>query len=183
MSNALQIAGRAGRFKTQWENGFVTTFRADDLPVLRKILGQTPEPLKQAGLHPTADQIELYAYHLPDATLSNLMDIFVNLCTVDDSLYFMCNIEDFKFLAEMIQHVPLPLRARYIFCCAPINKKMAFVCSMFLKITRQYSKNEAITYDFIARNCGLPLSLPKTILDLVFLEAVFDVMDLYLWLR
>ncbi|CAG2060623.1 unnamed protein product [Timema podura] len=46
---------------------------------------------------------------------------------------FMCNIEDFKFLADMIQHVPLPLRARYVFCCAPINKKMPFVCTMFLK--------------------------------------------------
>lgn len=28
----------------------------------------------------------------------------------------------------------------------------------------------------------MPLSLPKTILDLVHLESVFDVMDLYLWL-
>jgi hypothetical protein len=46
----------------------------------------------------------------------------------------MCNIEDFKFLADMIQHVPLPLRARYVFCCAPINRKMPFVCTMFLKV-------------------------------------------------
>ncbi|XP_013113540.2 ATP-dependent RNA helicase SUV3 homolog, mitochondrial [Stomoxys calcitrans] len=182
VSSALQIAGRAGRFRTQWEHGYVTTFKSDDLPTLRKLLSQTPDPLKQAGLHPTADQIELYAYHLPNSTLSNLMDIFVNLCTVDDSLYFMCNIEDFKFLAEMIQHVPLPLRARYVFCCAPINRKMPFVCSMFLKIARQYSRSEPITFDFIKKNCGWPLSLPKTIVDLVHLEAVFDVMDLYLWL-
>ncbi|XP_005185526.2 ATP-dependent RNA helicase SUV3 homolog, mitochondrial [Musca domestica] len=182
VSSALQIAGRAGRFRTQWEHGYVTTFKADDLPTLRKLLAQTPEPLKQAGLHPTADQIELYAYHLPNSSLSNLMDIFVNLCTVDDSLYFMCNIEDFKFLAEMIQHVPLPLRARYVFCCAPINRKMPFVCSMFLKIARQYSRGEPITFEFIKKNVGWPLSLPKTIVDLVHLEAVFDVMDLYLWL-
>ncbi|KAH8295033.1 hypothetical protein KR018_006286 [Drosophila ironensis] len=183
VSSALQIAGRAGRFRTQWEHGYVTAFKAEDLQILQRILNQTPEPLKQAGLHPTADQIELYAYHLPNSSLSNLMDIFVNLCTVDDSLYFMCNIEDFKFLAEMIQHVPLPLRARYIFCCAPINRKMPFVCSMFLKITRQYSRNEPITFDFIKRNCGWPFKLPKTILDLVHLEAVFDVMDLYLCYR
>nr|XP_014092482.2 ATP-dependent RNA helicase SUV3 homolog, mitochondrial [Bactrocera oleae] len=182
ISSALQIAGRAGRFRTQWEHGYVTTFKADDLQTLRKILTLKPEPLKQAGLHPTAEQIELYAYHLPKSTLSNLMDIFVNLCTVDDSLYFMCNIEDFKFLAEMIEHVPLPLRARYVFCCAPINKKMPFVCSMFLKIARQYSRNEPITFDFITRNCGWPFALPKTIIDLMHLESVFDVMDLYLWL-
>uniref|UniRef100_A0A1A9UFI9 ATP-dependent RNA helicase SUV3 homolog, mitochondrial n=1 Tax=Glossina austeni TaxID=7395 RepID=A0A1A9UFI9_GLOAU len=182
VSSALQIAGRAGRYRTQWEHGYVTTYKSEDLPKLSQILEQTPEPLKQAGLHPTADQIELYAYHLPNSSLSNLMDIFVNLSTVDDSLYFMCNIEDFKFLAEMIQHVPLPLRARYVFCCAPINRKMAFVCSMLLKIARQYSRNEPITFDFISKNCGWPLSLPKTILDLVHLESVFDVMDLYLWL-
>ncbi|KAH8417689.1 hypothetical protein KR222_004426 [Zaprionus bogoriensis] len=182
VSSALQIAGRAGRYRTQWEHGYVTAFKSEDLKILQRLLNQTPEPLKQAGLHPTADQIELYAYHLPNSSLSNLMDIFVNLCTVDDSLYFMCNIEDFKFLAEMIQHVPLPLRARYVFCCSPINRKMPFVCSMFLKIARQYSRNEPITFDFIERNCSLPCKLPKTILDLVHLEAVFDVMDLYLWL-
>lgn len=112
----------------------MTTFKNEDLPTLKSLLSQTPEPLTQAGLHPTADQIELYAYHLPKAALSNLMDIFVSLCTVDDSMYFMCNIEEFKFLADMIQHVPLPLRARYVFCCAPINKKIPFVCTMFLKV-------------------------------------------------
>ncbi|KAF5273770.1 hypothetical protein FQA39_LY00885 [Lamprigera yunnana] len=181
VSQALQIAGRAGRYGTQWEQGFVTTFKPEDLNTLRALLSQTPESITQAGLHPTADQIELYAYHLPNATLSNLMDIFVNLCTVDDSLYFMCNTEDFKFLADMIQHVPLPLRARYVFCCAPINRKMPFVCTMFLKFSRQYSKNEAISFNWLCRNIGWPVQIPKTIIDLVHLEAVFDVLDLYLW--
>lgn len=182
VSQALQIAGRAGRYGTQFEKGFVTTFKEEDLPTLRNLLSQSPEPIEKAGLHPTADQIELYAYHLPNSTLSNLMDIFVTLSTVDDSLYFMCNTEDFKFLADMINHVPLPLRARYVFCCSPINRKMPFICSMFLKYARQYSRNEALTFDWLCRNIGWPVSAPKTILDLVHLEAVFDVLDLYLWL-
>jgi ATP-dependent RNA helicase SUPV3L1/SUV3 len=182
VSSALQIAGRAGRFGTQWEEGFVTTYRPDDLHKLRDILTQSPEPLIKAGLHPTADQIELYAYHLPNSTLSNLMDIFVTLSTIDDFLYFICITEDFKFLAEMIQHVPLPLRARYVFCCAPINKKMPFVCSMFLKIARQFSKSEPITFNWLCTQVGWPFSMPRTIGDLVHLEAVFDVLDLYLWL-
>lgn len=182
VSQALQIAGRAGRYGTQWEHGYVTTFKPEDLPTLQNLLRQQPEPIVQAGLHPTADQIELYAFHLPNSTLSNLVDIFITLCTVDDSLYFMCNIEDFKFLADMIQHVPLPLRARYVFCCAPINRKMPFVCSMFLKFARQFSKNDTVTFDWLCSNVGWPFSLPRTILDLVHLEAVFDVLDLYLWL-
>ena len=181
-SQALQIAGRAGRFGTQFANGYVTTMKSEDLPVLRQLLNDQPPPIAQVGLHPTADQIELYAYHLPNATLSNLMDIFVSLSTVDDSLYFMCNINDFKFLAEMIEHVSLPLRARYVFCCAPINRKMTFVCTMFLKFARQYSRNEAITYDWLCYQIGWPFACPKNLIDLVHLESVFDVLDLYLWL-
>lgn len=73
MSSALQIAGRAGRYGTQWDKGFVTSFKDEDLSTLRNLLSRLPDPLTQAGLHPTADQIELYAYHLPNATLSNLI--------------------------------------------------------------------------------------------------------------
>ncbi|XP_011159689.1 ATP-dependent RNA helicase SUV3 homolog, mitochondrial [Solenopsis invicta] len=182
VSAALQIAGRAGRYGTVWDTGYVTTFKREDLPTLKNLLSQTPEPITQAGLHPTADQIELYAYHLPNSTLSNLMDIFVSLCTVDDSLYFMCNIDDFKFLADMIQHVSLPLRARYVFCCAPINRKSPYVCTMFLKFARQYSKNDAITFNWLCQHIGWPFQMPRTIIDLVDLEGVFDVLDLYLWL-
>lgn len=181
-SQALQIAGRAGRYGTQFDLGYVTTFRTDDLPVLKQILSAPVEVIAAAGLHPTAEQIELFAYHLPHATLSNLIDIFVSLCKVDSSSYFMCNIEGFKFLADMIQHVPLPLRARYVFCCSPINQKMPFVCTMFLKFARQYSRNEQLTSQWLGRNINWPLDVPKTIMDLVHLEAVFDVLDLYLWL-
>ena len=93
VSAALQIGGRAGRYGTQWENGklsflhltfflfyvlfitsgFVTTFKEEDLHTLKGLMTKTPDPLTQAGLHPTADQIELYAYHLPNSTLSNLI--------------------------------------------------------------------------------------------------------------
>ncbi|XP_038213774.1 ATP-dependent RNA helicase SUV3 homolog, mitochondrial isoform X2 [Zerene cesonia] len=182
ISQALQIAGRAGRYGSAWETGYVTTFKAEDLPTLKMLLSKPPDPVTQAGLHPTSEQMELYAYHLPHASLSSLMDIFVHLCTVDDSLYFMCNTEAFKFLAEMIQHVPLPLRARYVFCCAPINNKLPFVCATFLKMVRQYSRNEPLTKNWLSNVVDWPLPAPKTIMDLVHLEAVFDVLELYLWL-
>lgn len=70
---ALQIAGRAGRFNTDFQEGEVTTFRKDDLPILKEILAAPVEEIENAGLHPTAEQIELFAYHLQDATLSNLI--------------------------------------------------------------------------------------------------------------
>jgi ATP-dependent RNA helicase SUPV3L1/SUV3 len=35
VSQALQIAGRAGRFNTQWETGYVTTFKQAEIKVRR----------------------------------------------------------------------------------------------------------------------------------------------------
>ncbi|XP_014916571.1 ATP-dependent RNA helicase SUPV3L1, mitochondrial [Poecilia latipinna] len=180
-SQALQIAGRAGRFSSVFKEGEVTTMHRDDLPVLKEILSHSVDPVETAGLHPTAEQIEMFAYQLPDATLSNLVDIFVSLSQVD-GLYFVCNIDDFKFLADMIQHIPLNLRSRYVFCTAPINKKQPFVCTSFLKFARQFSRDEPLTFNWVCRHIGWPLAAPRNIKDLVHLEAVHDVLDLYLWL-
>lgn len=180
-SQALQIAGRAGRFSSVFNEGQVTTMYRDDLLVLKELLSHAVDPIETAGLHPTAEQIEMFAYHLPEATLSNLIDIFVSLSQVD-GLYFVCNIDDFKFLADMIQHIPLNLRSRYVFCTAPINKKQPFVCTSFLKFARQFSRDEPLTFEWVCRHVNWPLIPPKNIKDLVHLEAVHDVLDLYLWL-
>ena len=182
VSQALQIAGRAGRFNTQWETGYVTCFHQEEMALMHELLKQSPEDILQAGLHPTFDQIETYAYHLPHASLANLVDIFISLSTIDDSLYSLCQLDDFKFLADMIEHIKLQLKAKYTLCCAPINRRMPLVCTMFLKIARQFSVGELITFDWLCHQVGWPFSPPDTILDLVHLEAVHDVFDLYLWL-
>ena len=62
----------------------------------------------------------------------------IYLLLFPSSLYTLCLMDDFKFLANMIEHIKLPLKAKYTFCCAPINRNMPFVCTMYLKIVRQY---------------------------------------------
>lgn len=180
-SQALQIAGRAGRFSSHFKEGEVTTMHGEDLALLKEILNRPVEPIQAAGLHPTAEQIEMFAYHLPETTLSNLIDIFVDFAQVDGH-YFVCNMDDFKFSAELIQHIPLSLRVRYVFCTAPINKKQPFVCSSLLQFARQFSRNEPLTFAWLRRYIKWPLLPPKNIKDLMDLEAVHDVFDLYLWL-
>ncbi|CAD1475255.1 unnamed protein product, partial [Heterotrigona itama] len=182
VSSALQIAGRAGRYGTQWSKGFVTTFKPEDLPLLKNLMQQTPEEIHRAGLHPTADQIELYAYYLPNAPLSNLINIFITLCELDHTLYFICNLDDFKFLADTIQHIPLSLRTRYVFCCAPINRKIPLSCSMLLRYARQCSKNEPATILWLREQINWPPKTPLNITQLLHLESLFDVLDVYLWL-
>ncbi|CAF2706509.1 unnamed protein product [Rotaria sp. Silwood2] len=181
-SQALQIAGRAGRFASAFPDGEVTTFRHDDSSVLKDIMHRQLETIKRAGLHPTAEQIEMFAYYLPKHSLSSLMDTFIKLSQLNNNLYFMCNIENMKFLADIIEHVPLSVRVRYVFSCAPINKNMTFVCAMFLKYARQFSLNEPITFDWLSKHIEWPFKKPKTIISLVHLEEVFDCFDLYLWL-
>lgn len=105
-SAAKQFAGRASRLGTQWKNGVVTTFKPHDLPLLNQILDELLQPLGQARLYPTSHQIELCSFYLPDSTLSNIIDIFISLCTNDDSLYFMW-IDEFEYLADEIEHVIL----------------------------------------------------------------------------
>jgi len=53
----------------------------------------------------------------------------------------------------------------------------------FFQFARQYSKNDAITFNWLCQHIGWPFQMPKSIVDLAHLESVFDVLDLYLWLR
>jgi len=45
-ATALQIAGRAGRYASQFIEGEVTTFSANDLPLLQKLLNTPVELLE-----------------------------------------------------------------------------------------------------------------------------------------
>ena len=181
-SQCLQIAGRAGRFKTAHETGYVTTFRPEDLRSLREIMSRGVKPIERAGLHPTAEQIELFAFHLPHLTLCDLIDLFIDLCEFDSSAYFICDLENFKLLANTIQHINIPLRSRFTFCCAPINTKFPFPIAMFTKFVRQFSIGEPVTASWVKRNINWPCKPPKNLEELTHLESVFDVFELYLWL-
>ncbi len=122
-SQALQIAGRAGRFKTMYEDGHVTTFNKSDLPVLMDILKMPLELSKKAGLHPTAEQIEMFSYQLPEHSLSTLIQIFMSICTIDNKGYFLCNFEEIRLLATMIDHIKIPIKNKFTFVTSPISTR------------------------------------------------------------
>lgn len=69
----MYFIGRAGRFGTQWENGFVTTYKSKDLETLKQCLSQKAEPITKAGLSPTFDQIQFYTNNLPESSLSGVV--------------------------------------------------------------------------------------------------------------
>jgi len=45
------------------------------------------------------------------------------------------------------------------------------------------SQSEPMTFSWLYTTLGAPFSRPKTVMQLENLEAVFDVVDIYLWLR
>lgn len=45
-SQALQIAGRAGRFSSAFQDGEVTTFKKEDLTMMKDILSRPVETIK-----------------------------------------------------------------------------------------------------------------------------------------
>lgn len=109
-----------------------------------------------------------------------LQDIFVDFSQVDGQ-YFVCNMDDFKFSAELIQHIPLSLRVRYVFCTAPINKKQPFVCSSLLQVSPCLyilncfnSVNFPKQYFVIqGKRVGEYLSIGDTIKELKYKVALF----------
>lgn len=108
---ALQIAGRAGRYGTAYSQGKVMTIRNEDMGLLHTILSKPVEEIEKAGIAPTFEQIETFAYHLPNASFVNLLDIFVSVCSVSDD-FFVCSVQQIRELAELIDSIRLPLKVR-----------------------------------------------------------------------
>ncbi|CAF1690028.1 unnamed protein product [Adineta ricciae] len=95
----------------------------------------------------------------------------------------MCNVDDMKYLADIIEHVPLSLQVRYVFSCAPINRRIPFVCAMLLKYAQRFGQNEPMSMEWLLKEINCSFEVPSTVTALAHLEEVFDCFDLYLWLR
>ncbi|KAJ8317344.1 hypothetical protein KUTeg_005248 [Tegillarca granosa] len=180
-SQILQIGGRAGRYGMDFDRGEVTTMNQVDIKLLHCLKNRDVELITQAGLHPTSDQIETFAFHLPGSSLADLITIFEGICKLDGEKFFMCTTDTFKTFAKMLEHIPLPLRTKYLLCNSPINTN-PFLTSMLLKIARRISNGEAVHATWFRIQIGWPLAPPQTTKSLEHLESVYDAMDLYLWL-
>ena len=179
---AKQIAGRAGRYGTQYENGYVTTYQMQDFPKLKNFLSQKQEDISAAGLSITYNDLELFSSILPQCNISELVEIILDSWIVDDSLFFMINMEIFKLLAHKIQDIPLSLEARYTFCCAPVNRQSVIVQQMFDKFAENCCLDKPITFEWICERSGWPYFFSDGVEKLTYQEELLQSLDLYLWL-
>lgn len=55
--SAIQIAGRAGRYGTAYEEGVVLTKNEEDMQTLKELLGKQIDDIEKVGIAPTFDQV------------------------------------------------------------------------------------------------------------------------------
>ncbi|XP_065071414.1 ATP-dependent RNA helicase SUPV3L1, mitochondrial-like [Rhopilema esculentum] len=181
--HAKQIAGRAGRFGTDFPEGFATTLHAKDLLPLREMLNLPTDDVEKAGLRPGYEQIDLLSHILPKASLTELLTVFEQFAKLDGR-YFLCDIEHTKRMAQEIEHIPLTLQQQYHLASAATDRtnKSPFITRAVIKIARLFSEGKAIGPNQMKEILRWPLKRPRSPDDLLDLESIHDVFDLYLWM-
>uniref|UniRef100_A0A0K0DVZ8 RNA helicase n=1 Tax=Strongyloides stercoralis TaxID=6248 RepID=A0A0K0DVZ8_STRER len=178
---ALQIAGRAGRFGTEFDEGKVMPLDNKDINLLKAILEKPVEPIDKAGIAPNYEQIETFSYHLPNATLVNILDIFKSICSINDT-FFLCNFDQVRDLAVLINSINMPMNIKYTFCLAPIKPDNTFLSMSFLKIARRFSTDQTISYQWFCDLIKYPFKQIKTENDLITFGNVYELIVFYLWM-
>ena len=181
-SSILQIAGRAGRFGTQWEEGLVTTMKESDLSYLQSIFKTSVPMIKKACFQPEIELVELYSYYLPNYSVTQIIDLMKTYCKIDDSLYFMSSNDNFRKLSEELSHIPLNIRQRYSLGFAPISSNETYETQIFIKFAKHISKQERVTLSWLSNEIQWPVLSPNTSRQLYHLEAKYNVVELYCWL-
>uniref|UniRef100_H3H1H3 RNA helicase n=2 Tax=Phytophthora ramorum TaxID=164328 RepID=H3H1H3_PHYRM len=176
-SLAKQIAGRAGRYGSDFPSGEATCLLEEDLEYLKSSYDEVPTPLTSAGLFPSSEQMEEFAKQLPGITdLADLVDKYVMLARLDGD-YFMCNHQDMKDAATLLRDTELTLSDRFMFCMSPVSLRNPLARKVFLEYARAHSLGQSVKLDIY-----LPKYPPRTAEALGDVEIKAKIIDLYLWL-
>ncbi|CAN6484602.1 unnamed protein product [Victoria cruziana] len=176
-SQVKQIAGRAGRRGSIYPDGLTTTLHLDDLKYLIECLQQPFDEVKQIGLFPFYEQLELFAGQAPNLTFCELLEKFGENSRLDGS-YFLCKHDHVKKVAQMLEKVEgLSLEDRFNFCFAPVNVRDPKAMFHLLKYASSYSKNR-----LVGLSMGMPKGSATNDSELLDLETRHQVLSMYLWL-
>eukprot|EP01138_Halocafeteria_seosinensis_P001201 gb/GECG01001230.1/.p1 GENE.gb/GECG01001230.1/~~gb/GECG01001230.1/.p1 ORF type:complete len:751 (+),score=81.98 gb/GECG01001230.1/:1-2253(+) len=108
---------------------------------------------------------------------SQLLDLFLKCAQVDPDKYFLCDCEDTLEIAKQLDNIPMPLKARFNFCLAPVDVDDALCLTALRRYAQKYSSKARVPVELKP-----PTLAPRTPLELRELESAHSVFDLYLWL-
>eukprot|EP00750_Incisomonas_marina_P004544 INCI13481.1.p1 GENE.INCI13481.1~~INCI13481.1.p1 ORF type:complete len:696 (+),score=123.99 INCI13481.1:295-2382(+) len=178
-----QIAGRAGRYGMDNEEGFAAVMSAKDVGRLQHTLEQKVRPLKRAGIAPSVEQLEVFSQRpdLQNATFSEILFKFMMEARCSDH-YFLCDVEEALTIAEMLDEVDgLDLADCASFSMAPVDTKSVKCLDALYDYASSFA--DAHADDFAIRaNIHVPAEVPRSPFMIAKLEELHKVADLYLWL-
>ncbi len=185
-SETLQIGGRAGRFGTEFSEGYVSCMRASDLKQLRKTWKRSLRPVLKAGVLPHPEAIRSVATARPDVGLGQIFSFFKAHADID-KLYFHSDVAGLVAIANLIENIPLQWEDRLSFCLAPVRHDCPIQQTALTSFAIGTTHGQARFTDLIQDedDNGKPLlflGTPGTPDQLKSLELSHAILDSYLWL-
>ena len=110
-------------------------------------------------------------------TFSQLLALYLDFAKVDEARFFMCDHADATRVAAAIDHVPLPLAARFIFCRAPVDVDDKVAVTALQRYAKRFAADEPVPIAL-----RVPDRPPQNTWELKALEGAHGVFDMYLWL-
>ncbi|GAQ77657.1 ATP-dependent RNA helicase [Klebsormidium nitens] len=178
-SEAKQIAGRAGRFASQYPEGEVTCLEPRDLGALKYLLKQPPETITEAGLFPTFDQLQLFATRRPNWSLNRILENFAVSARLSPA-FFLQDCSDMVETSRHLGDLPLPLADMYIFAISPVKSDDPASMGALYKFAQEHLAAGKVRMKRVL-NAGT-MKVPKTQNALSELESLHNILSLYIWL-
>jgi ATP-dependent RNA helicase SUPV3L1/SUV3 len=128
-----QIAGRAGRYQSLYQEGLVTAIDRRDHQRIRRALNSPPSDIHQIGIFPTFDHLEMCSEFLgSECDFADLVAFFEEKIQLHPD-YFVCNCEGMKYISVLLSDVPLSFQDRFdsfqrLYVQLTIVFKISFFC-------------------------------------------------------
>ncbi|KAF9435290.1 RNA helicase [Entomortierella beljakovae] len=171
-----QIAGRAGRFGTDYDVGKATTLVQGDMAALKRAIAAPMVEINRAAIQPTAEMIEEFAVQMPGAPFSHVLRMF-EMVSQNSSIFFPGQFRNMIDAAKLIDKISMPTRERIPFISAPIQTRDPTVVTAAIQLGNAVGKGKAISIDDVVK-----LPEQETKLELQRLESSHRIIMLYLWL-
>ncbi|QCD91826.1 P-loop containing nucleoside triphosphate hydrolase [Vigna unguiculata] len=174
-----QIAGRAGRYGSNFPEGEVTCLDEEDLPLLHSSLNSPSPILERAGLFPTFELMYMYSRLHPRYGFYQILAHFLGNAKLSEN-YFIVNCDQLLKVAAVIDELPLGLHEKYLFCISPVEMDDEISSQGLTQFAENYAKKGLVRL----REIFTPgsLKVPTTAAALKELESIHKVLDLYVWL-
>jgi len=184
VSEIKQIGGRAGRYQSRYPKGYVASLdNSGTKKIFRALTDTTFAVPQQIYLLPSFEQLERFWEIYRPKKFSNLLKHFSNYAIATEP-FVLADFADILENAMKIDHIPLSLKDRWMFCVAPVNEDEDYLVSL----AETFAASGHVPFNLtspgkLVRSWQMRKSRFGTKHGLLaMLEAHYKKVELYVWL-